>query len=329
MMNPSGTKANRLLQIETLLLAHPAGLSAAEIAQRLHVNRSTIHRYIPDLPAHVFIDDLDGERWKIDRQAYLVNVRFSLDEAMAMHLATRLLATRMERQNPHAAAALRKLGSALEKLAPRISTHMLRSADEMDDPAQRQDPNSLRSLEVITQSWALLRMVHLWHRSDNGVVKEYDFAPYFIEPYAIGQAVHVIGLCRPPGALRTFKVERIERVELLREEYVIPEAFDPAELLKDAWGIWYTGQEPVEVVLRFSPRAARRVRETRWHRSEQVEAQEDGSLLWRGRIAEPLEMTPWVRGWGADVEVLAPEGLRAAIKKEMLAAAALYHQDGD
>ena len=48
-----------------------------------------------------------------------MNVCLNLDEAMAVHLATRLLTTRMDRQNPHAAAALRKLGLALEKLAPR------------------------------------------------------------------------------------------------------------------------------------------------------------------------------------------------------------------
>jgi CRISPR-associated endonuclease/helicase Cas3 len=44
---------------------------------------------------------------------------------------------------------------------------------------------------------------------------------------------------------------------------------------------------------------------------------EDGSLLWRAQVAEPLEMMPWIRGWGADVEVLEPENLREAIEKEV------------
>ncbi|MEN6410406.1 MAG: helix-turn-helix domain-containing protein, partial [Anaerolineaceae bacterium] len=113
MKNPSERKSDRLGEIEQLLLAHPEGLSQAEIARRLGVHRSTITRYLPNLPGPVYIDFLDGNKWKVDRQAYLVNVRFTLDEAMAIHLATRLLATRMERQNPHAASALRKLGTAL------------------------------------------------------------------------------------------------------------------------------------------------------------------------------------------------------------------------
>ncbi|MBU0703192.1 MAG: helix-turn-helix domain-containing protein, partial [Chloroflexi bacterium] len=48
-MERATSKAERLLQIEALLLAHPEGLTQAEIARRLKVNRSTIYRYLPDL----------------------------------------------------------------------------------------------------------------------------------------------------------------------------------------------------------------------------------------------------------------------------------------
>ena len=49
--NPSQTKASRLIQIEALLLAHSEGLTQAEIARRLNVNRSTILRYMADIAA--------------------------------------------------------------------------------------------------------------------------------------------------------------------------------------------------------------------------------------------------------------------------------------
>ena len=60
MAKPAVTKAMRLMQLETLLLAHPAGLSQAEIARRLGVNRSTINRYMADLPGNIYIDDRTG-----------------------------------------------------------------------------------------------------------------------------------------------------------------------------------------------------------------------------------------------------------------------------
>ncbi len=324
-MSRAENKANRLLQIETLLLAHPEGLTQAEIARRLGVNRSTINRYFRDMPAQFPYYESDDGRLFIDREAYLINVRLGLHEAMAVHLATRLLATRMDRQNPHAASALRKLGLALQRLAPRISQHVLESADVMDDAAQRHDPVYLHSLEQLTLAWSEQRKAHIWHRSEKtGKVFEYLFAPYFIEPYAVGQTTYVIGHSDPPGKLRTLKIERIERVEITRQPYDIPPDFDPRDLLADAWGIWYTEGEPVEVVLKFHPRVAARVRETRWHRSEEVEDLESGFLLWRARLAEPQEVLPWIRGWGADVEVLAPQGLRQVLEREARRLARVY-----
>jgi CRISPR-associated endonuclease/helicase Cas3 len=317
-------KAERLLQIEALLLEYPDGLSQAEIARRIGVNRSTVYRYLPDLTARFAVYETDDGRLAIDRDHYLMNVRLTLHESMAVHLAARLMATRTDKQNPHAAAALRKLGLALEKLAPRVAEHLKASAGVMEDQAQRHDPVYLHVLETLTRAWSDKRVAHLWHRMPDGRVFEYDFAPYFIEPYAVGQTTHVIGWRDPPDAIRTFKLERIQRIELTDREYTIPEDFNPREKLADAWGIWYTEEEPVEVVLKFHPRVAHRVRETQWHRSEQVTEQPDGSLLWRARVAEPQEMVPWIRGWGADVEVVEPRELRESLMNETRKLAAMY-----
>jgi len=318
-MKRAENKSVRLLQIEALLLAHSEGLIASEIARKLDVNRSTIKRCLPDLPKHIYVDDMDGDRWKIDRSNYVVNVRFYLNEAMAVHLATRLLATRMDKKNPHAAAALRKLGVSLERLAPRISTHLQQSADVMDDEAQRHDPKYLEVLETLTSAWAEERKVRLWYRGKQERINEFVFSTYFVEPYAIGQTTHAFGVFDPKGKRITFKLERIERIELLHNEaYSIPADFDPRDLLGDAWGIWYTDSEPVEVVLKFHPRVVRRVKETRWHRSEAPpEEQPDGYLIWKAKIAEPQEMLPWIRGWGSDCEVLEPKLLRMELMREV------------
>ena len=106
-MTKSETKAQRILQIEALLLAHPEGLSQSEIARRLDVNRSTVHRYLPELTHHAPIFEEDG-RLFIDRESYLINLTLNIHEALSLHLAIRLLTIRLERHNPHSAALLRK-----------------------------------------------------------------------------------------------------------------------------------------------------------------------------------------------------------------------------
>jgi len=249
-----------------------------------------------------------------------------LHESMAVHLATRLMATWLDKHNPYAATALRKLGQALEKFAPQVSRHLLLSAGVMDDAGQQRcDPNYLGILETLTRAWSEGRQVHIWHKQEkSGKVFEYDFAPYFIEPYAAGQTMHVIGRCGSVKQLRTFKVERIQRAELLSETYTIPDDFNPQKQLANAWGIWYTDQEPEEVVLKFHPRVVGRVKETRWHRNQSLQDQPDGSLIWRAKIAQPQEMLPWIRGWGADVEVVEPVGLRDQMKGEARRLGELY-----
>lgn len=324
-MSRAENKTERLLKMEAMLLAYPEGLTQSEIARRLGVHRSVIHRNLYDFGKLYPVIEHDDGRISMDRSMYLLNVSFTLHEAMAVHLASRLLATRMDRQNPHAASALRKLGISLERLAPRISHHVKQSADVMDEAAQRHDPVYLQSLEKLTLAWAEQRKARVWHRSERtGTVTEYTYCPYFIEPYAVGQTTHVIGLDEPLNKLRTLKIERIERVELIQDKYEIPPDFDPRDLLANAWGIWYSENEPVEVVLKFHPRVARRVQETRWHRSEVKKELPDGFIEWRVQVAEVQEMVPWIRGWGADVEVLEPESLREARRDEAQRLIAIY-----
>jgi predicted DNA-binding transcriptional regulator YafY len=94
-------------------------------------------------------------------------------------------------------------------------------------------------------------------------------------------------------------------------------------MLGHAWGIW-TSDQPVEVVLRFTPRVAARVVATTWHESQEVLELADGGVQLRLVIAEPTEIRPWILGWGKECEVVAPESLRESILTELDEAAAGY-----
>src|SRR4029079_6920023 len=82
-------------------------------------------------------------------------------------------------------------------------------------------------------------------------------------------------------------------------------AVNEARELLQAWDV--ISDEPVaEVVVRFSPDVARRAAEPRWHPSQKIEEQADGSLLWRGRVAGLREIRIWILGWGPEAEGLEP-----------------------
>lgn len=315
-------KSMRLAQIEALLLDHPAGLTQAELARRLGVHRSTIQRNLADMSSPVYEEH---GRIFIDRESYLVNLNLSLHEAFSLHLAGRFMSNCIDRRNPHIASALRKLGISLDKLAPLISQHIRDSANNFDDSSKRDDPHYQQVLEKMTIAWAEERKVQIWYcGANNDLIKEYVFCPYFVEVGAIGQAIYVIGQIEPQREKRTFKIDRVVRIELLKEAYSIPPDFDPQALLHQAWGIWFTEADPVRVKLRFSNQVAQRVMETRWHLTEQTVLEDDGSLTWSASISEPREMFPWIRGWGSDVEVIEPPELRDKMKYEILEMADIY-----
>ena len=76
--------------------------------------------------------------------------------------------------------------------------------------------------------------------------------------------------------------------------------------------------------LRFAAAAARRVRESVWHSSQKLQDLPDGGCLLTLCVGGIREIKTWVMGWGADVEVLAPEELRAWVADDSRRMAAQY-----
>ena len=155
----------------------------------------------------------------------------------------------------------------------------------------------------------------------SGVLRQRVICPYALEPTPSG--IYVIGHDSWSDEIRTFKLDRLESAAVLKKKFTIPEDFDLEARLASGWRIM-AGDEVNEVVLRFAPEVNAQVRERQWHPSQTLEATSVGGCLLRVQVAEPLEMKPWIRSWGAQVEVLAPGWLRADLAVEMRQAAALY-----
>lgn len=75
-MGRQTSRTERLKQIEELLWAHPEGLTRAEVARRLGVDRRTISQYIDnnDLPHDIFVDESDKERLNLDRRLQISQI---------------------------------------------------------------------------------------------------------------------------------------------------------------------------------------------------------------------------------------------------------------
>jgi proteasome accessory factor B len=319
-MSRLASRTSRLRRIEELLLLTSQGLPAIEIARRLAVDRRTVYRDLDFLSENgVPLWQHEG-RFGINRTRYLAPVRLLFHEAIALVLAGLLLSRTVDERNPHVTAALRKLAVTLPHP---LAAHLERAADRVQTHSD--GLRQVAVLEAIAEGWGGGHKVRVGYRSPrSGALREHVLAPYALEPTASG--IYVIGHDDWANDIRTFKLERLETAEVLDEHYTIPADFDPDAHLATSWGIM-SGKQTAEVALRFTPAATPHVRERCWHPSQQLTFTPDGGCTLRVRVSEPVEMQPWIRSWGAQVEVLAPDWLRERIAAELRQAADQYGKD--
>ena len=316
-------KAERLKEMERLYAQR--AYSDIEMAERLstaehRVDRTTVFRDRSELETQVpFTRDADG-RYGIDRGQYLPNIRLNLCEGLSLYLAARRSSQQTHSAQKHTASALEKLALTLKQP---MTARLVQAADVILQ--QKARPERDKVFEVVADAWVQGLRLRVDYQGLQAKRPYEDLiSPYLIEPSPWSDSVYVIGPSDHLRKIVAYKLDRIQRATLTGEGFRLPEDFDEQELLRHAWGIWRGEGEPEIVRLKFAPGATRRVRESVWHPLEEVTATENGGCIWQAPIAEWVEMLPWVKGWGADVEVLGPEGLRQVLRREAERLAEMY-----
>ncbi|MBX3038556.1 MAG: CRISPR-associated helicase Cas3' [Anaerolineales bacterium] len=315
------TKAERLEEMKRLYIQR--AYSDIDMAEVLGVTRETVFRDRRELATgdnkYYFEKDEQG-RYYIPKTSLLSNIKLKLHESLALYLASRKTIRQTRFQQTHTKNALEKLSATLYQP---MTERLFKSAEKLT--GQEKSPEKIKIIETITQAWVEQRKVRIEYQPLIGEgITRHTISPYVIEPSIWSDSVYVIAKSDFNDRIFSFKIERILSAFLSGETFEIPESFDDEQLLKHAWGIWVGDKEPITVKLRFSPGVTRRVKESIWHPLEKVEDTEDGGCIWSVDIAEWREMLPWIRGWGADCEVLEPKELRDALVRETQDLAELY-----
>lgn len=315
-------RAVRLTQIQHLLHKNPHGLTTKELAELCGVCQRTIQRDLLSLQSYLGIPlTQQGDRYGIMEGYILPPITLSLYEAMALFLICRLALRQTDKRNDHIKTALTKLANALpaglgQKLHYSIATIANKPVSA----------GYVRVFEQIAIAWATQRRVRMHYQSlRRGEPKEWYLDPYFVEMTGVGYSAYVIGYAKgaEKEGLFTFKLDRIQEIELLNETFAIPSDLNLDKLLTLSWGVMWD-DTTTEVKLRFSPQVARRVKESIWHPSQRLEDLPDGGCILTLRIANTLEMVPWIRGWGPDVEVLEPKELRKTFREYAVQLSKIY-----
>ena len=309
----------RLIKLRDLVHARRDGYTASELARLTGVSIRSIERDLIVLQSESGVPLLeDHGRYAVMQPERLPPVSFDLQQARALLLATRLFLRYSDEGDPFAASALRELA----RIMPATVREQVSAAAEAL-AARPLDAQFSRNLNTVTEAWAKRRTLRMTYRSAGKTrPREIIVDPYFLEPSAAGFATYLIGHSHTHGGMRTFKVERIISADVQPRAFELPPGLDVDSLLASAWGVvWGEGQV---VKLRFSPKAAWRAKESRWHPTQTIDDLDDGGCLMTLTVGSLLEVGRWVRGWGDAVEVLAPAELREELRGEAIRVARTY-----
>lgn len=116
------------------------------------------------------------------------------------------------------------------------------------------------------------------------------------------------------GACRIYALSRIKNIKITKEQFTIPEGFDISKEVDLSFGIWHNTGAPEEYELLFDSSLANYILEREWHKDQQMEQREDGSVYLKFASNQKKQILSWVLGFGSAVKVLAPESLRDEIR---------------
>ena len=302
----------RLARIPHYLRTHPKGLTTKELANLCGVCCRTIQRDMNALQTDLKLPVLETDHRYILMGDYILPpVSFSLYESVALFMASRLALRQADECNPHLQTVLSKMARVL----PYPLDEKIQSSATFIG-GKKSSRKLINNFEKIAFAWMAQRKVIIDYyslRSNESHIWELE--PYFMEMTGVGYSSYVIGhaVRTDKDGIFTFKLERIKKTKLTTENFKIPDGINIEKLLSTSWGVIWGND--IEVILKFSPDVTRRVKESIWHPSQVISNLEDGGCQLKLKVGSIMEITPWIRSWGPDVEVISPPELRKQFKK--------------
>lgn len=297
-------RIDRLFGILLILQNQPRS-RAQDLAKKFEVSKRTIYRDITALSEMgVPIVSLPGEGYELMEGFYLPPLVFTDDEAIALFLGARLLG-----QQATGALTL-KAEQALAKIAaalPKETRQRVESLTRIIGFITPQDRFNLDEPRLVTLQHAIQhrRVIHLrYHSYHQNETTEREVEPHQLF-YSDG-AWYVSGYCRLRQDMRSFRLSRIEKLTLRIETFGTHVPIKP----ETEW---------VTVQIRYTENIARWVRERQHYAFQSEETLPDNQgVRMTYRLNQLTEIIPWVLGWGAEAEVLAPQELRERVRQEAI-----------
>ena len=321
-MTTTSTTATRLITLIMSLQRQP-NQKAADLAAKLGVSVRTLHRYfgmLDEMGIPIYAERGPYGGFSLVRGYKLPPLVFTPEEATAIFLGTSLVSEMWgQLYQESAQGALAKLENVLpdEQRAEIAWARRSLIATGM----HRADPSALAPfLEKLRRATREKRQVDMLYQSTS----QTEATQRQVDPYALVHRAgwwYLVGYCHLRDAPRTFRVDRIQTLELLSQTFQMPDDFDIHAYLESE----FADQPVVHAKLRFTAQGAH-IAKSNISGWESLGENPDGSvdvvlsapdLPWLASMAlsfaslvtvlEPPELRDMVREWAGSVVELYQE----------------------
>jgi predicted DNA-binding transcriptional regulator YafY len=300
-------------------------LKASELAEELDVSERTIHRYmgmLDEMGIPIFSERGPYGGFSLVRGYKLPPLVFSPEEATVLYLGAELVRDIWGASYHDAAlAATAKLDNVLpEALLQEVKQAQGRLV--VTGWLRRDYDPWAPMLDELRRCVARRRQVRLVYQSFRQEITNRQ-----VDPYALALQWgnwYLIGHCHLRGQLRTFRVDRIQELDLSDETFEVPADFSAREYL-----LHMAQERPAtyyRVAVRFDPEVAHIVRERRDDWQELTE-HNDGSVTLSFDASDLAWPCRWVLTYQDKAMVVGPPELADMVQDAAQAIAARYVQD--
>jgi predicted DNA-binding transcriptional regulator YafY len=290
-------------------IEHADAVSESDLLKTFPIGRRTLARDLRDLEREGFTRHKEGRETFVRPPERVVAPRANLQDFVSLEIV-------LSQEGP--ALHMPGVRAALESLKERVETAM--------SPAQRSragkvhrafySPEKFRYREPpapfvteLVEAIADKRLCEIVHHPQG----RRDDKPKMVLPLRLfphDGALYLHAATSPGNKLGVYNLRRVERLRVLADHGVPPAGFDPKAWHLRTFGVAVPETEPVEIVLRFEPRAAPMIRERVWHPTQKLRDLPDGSVELRFTCGLSYEVDTFVTRWGKGVVVVAPQELR-------------------
>jgi predicted DNA-binding transcriptional regulator YafY len=270
---------------------------------------------LQDLPVPLYTEKNGRESfWKIDPDyKSKLSIPFSLSELLSLYLA-------QDSIRPLDGTVFHdSLQSLFEKVWAVLPKPLFRQMVELRGsfvsgiPAQKNYADYREFIKVIQEAIEGRRVLQLLYHPRDQAPAERGVNPYAVHLHK--GTLYLIGHCHLRKDIRTFVVDRMQKIRLTEDSFTMPPDFSLESYLRHSFGMFT--EELVRVKVHFHKSLTRYLLERRWHPSQKNKKLKDGSLELAFEVAGIKEIKTWIMGFGSLAKVLDPASLVKEIKDDL------------